>query len=232
MSAGELGELYRWLAERRDLEQLALSRRLHDGPLQELIGVSFHLGALQARLGDTPAGGELARVQSDIRRVLVALRTICTELYPPVLGEFGLEQAIRAHARQFQRSYPEIQLELDLDPDRAALPGEIGLALYHIFQALLDNAGKHSRAGRIRVRLAVEERTIYLAVTDDGCGFLIPRHWMDFARLGQLGLVEARSRTAALGGRFAVRSAPGRGTAARVALPRPAKPATQEERIS
>ncbi len=221
MNAHELSELYQRVAERRELDQLALFRRLHDGPLQELIGASFHLGALQTHMRDELRQSELARVQSGIQRVLVALRTICTELYPPVLGEFGLGQAIRAHVHQFQGRHPNVQFELDLDPDHAALPLETRLALYRIFQALLDNACKHGHANRIRVRLAFEESTIYLAVTDDGRGFAIPRHWIDFARQGQLGLVEARSRTVALGGRFAVRSAPGRGTATRVALPRP-----------
>jgi two-component system, NarL family, sensor histidine kinase UhpB len=59
-----------------------------------------------------------------------------------------------------------------------------------------------------------------LEIQDDGQGFELPARWIHLAREGHLGLIGARERTEAIGGRFEVLSSPGEGTLVRAVVPR------------
>ena len=56
-------------------------------------------------------------------------------------------------------------------------------------------------------------------MSDDGIGFVLPAGPSDFAMRGQLGLVGVQERVELLGGRFELRSNPGRGTTVAVCVP-------------
>jgi two-component system sensor histidine kinase DegS len=68
------------------------------------------------------------------------------------------------------------------------------------------------------VRVWQEDTTVHAAVRDDGRGFDADA---TMARRGDrgLGLIGMRERVDALGGRFALRSAPGQGAEVSVAIP-------------
>jgi signal transduction histidine kinase len=71
----------------------------------------------------------------------------------------------------------------------------------------------------VSLRLTAEQ--VQLKVIDDGLGFTPPHHWIDFAREGRIGLVDAIERAEAIGGRLEVTSAPGAGTLILVTASRP-----------
>ncbi len=80
------------------------------------------------------------------------------------------------------------------------------IRLYQQHQAVL-NVRKHADARHVEIRVALDGGYIEIVVADDGRGF-------DPARVphGHLGLLTMRERAEALGGEFAVYTAPGRGT--------------------
>lgn len=216
----ELNELQQSLAESSETERLHLAQELHDGPMQDLIGIRFHLGVIINAIQQEQSSLQLEEVQENLQSVIYALRTLCRELRPPALAPFGLEQAIRAHAQSFQRQYPHIALELDLDEDRQLLPERVRLALYRIFQHALANVALHAEASNVRVSFVIDEAHVQLRIIDDGCGFEVPERWIEFAREGHLGLVGAAERAEAIGGHFQVVSGPELGTSINVTAPR------------
>jgi signal transduction histidine kinase len=127
------------LAAARERDRQQLASELHDGPLQDLIGARFLLGAL------TP-GGSTEDIQSSIQQVIQQVRALCSELKPPALGPFGLEKAIRAYMQNFQTRHPEIQVTLELDVEQPQLPEWVRLALYRIFQAAISNVARHAHS--------------------------------------------------------------------------------------
>lgn len=200
------------LTDRREAERLRLAQRLHEGPLQDLIGLRFHLGALLGGLTDEATKKQLTFVQGSLQTVIESVRSFCVDLRPPALGPFGLEKAIRAHTLRFQTQFPQLNIMLDLDADEQRLSERTRLAFYRIFQQLLDNVVRHAQAANVRVSLRLTAEQVQLKVIDDGLGFTPPQHWIDFAREGRIGLLDATERAEAIGGRLEVTSTPGAGT--------------------
>lgn len=200
------------LADSREAERLRLAQKLHEGPLQDLIGLRFHLGVVLSALQDEAAKGQLTFVQDNLQTAIESVRAFCVDLRPPALGPFGLEKAIRAHVRRFQSQFPQINIMMDLDADEQRLPERMRLALYRIFQQALDNVARHAQAGNVRISFRLLTDEVQLKIIDDGLGFKPPRQWIDFAREGHIGLLDAIERAEAIGGRLEVTSAPGAGT--------------------
>ncbi len=218
VAEAELAEAARRLADSREAERLRLAQEIHDGPLQDLYGVRLFLGDVAKR----PPGGRptIDEAQAMLRDIIDRLRGICHDLRPPALVPFGLEVAIRSHAEHFRAAHPELGLDLDLDPDKQRLPERTRLALYRIYQQAMDNVIRHAQAEHVLVRLVLAgDHAVTLSVTDDGCGFDVPRHWLKLARQGHLGLLGAAERAEAIGGRLEVESRPGEGTLVRVSAP-------------
>ncbi|HRW05197.1 MAG TPA: response regulator [Caldilineaceae bacterium] len=219
-SEAELAELKQRLAESQEVERLHLAQELHDGPLQDLIGIRFHIGVITNVMGKPQIETQLQNVQKNLQTVIHSLRALCRELRPPALAPFGLEQAIRAHAKNFQESHPHIAIALDLDEDRQTLPERVRLALYRIYQHALANIAIHADASNVRVIFRLDEEQVYLRIIDDGRGFQLPARWIEFAREGHFGLAGAAERAEAIGGLLDVVTAPDMGTSLSVSAPR------------
>jgi signal transduction histidine kinase len=205
------------LAAERERDRQQLASALHDGPLQDLIGTRFLVGALAA-------GGSTAEVQSSLQQVINAVRALCSELKPPALGPFGLEKAIRAHMQTFQARYPELNVTLELDADNQVLPEWVRLALFRVYQAAISNVVEHAQASQVQVRMRLSDNDVRLTVADDGQGFELPTRWLDFARDGRCGLLMMQERVDALQGRIVVQSTSGGGTRVLVQVPREQPP--------
>jgi PAS domain S-box-containing protein len=215
----ELAELQRRLMEGRESERLQLARELHDGPIQDLYGISFLLKAFSESLPaqvDPQATDDLLNM---LTNVISTLRTICGELRPPVLAPFGLAKAIRSHAENFQEAHLSSKVQLDLMTEGPNLSEQVQLVLFRIYQQILNNVAKHANATNIKVHLSVNEEEAILQVKDDGAGFIMPARWIELARKGHLGLVSASDRARAIGGHLKVESKPGEGTIVTVNVP-------------
>lgn len=215
----ELAEAQRRLSESQEAERLHLAQDLHDGPVQDLYGIHFQLGPLTEAVQDQEGQARLANVQTMLHQVINALRAICGELRPPSLVPFGLETALRAHAERFQRTYPGLHIEMDLWHDEQTLPEPMRLALFRIYQEALNNILHHAEARHVMIQLRRDASVLRLALTDDGCGFLVPVRWIEFARQGHFGLLGIAERASAIGGQLEVVSKPGKGTTLQVIVP-------------
>jgi PAS domain S-box-containing protein len=213
----ELSEVQSRLLESVEAERLYIAQELHDGPIQELYGVGFVLKSLENENHDL--NGDLSQVYNQIQGVVKLLRTICSDLRPPSLAPFGLEKAIQTHADQFREAHPDIKLDLDLTPDGQLLPERVRLGLYRIYQHAISNVVRHSKADWVAVHFSIDSEKVELSIQDDGCGFEIPKKWVELARKGHLGLVGTAERAEAIGGSLQIITAPGKGSTIRVIIP-------------
>ncbi len=215
----ELAEVRRRLMESREAERLHLAQELHDGPVQDLYGISYQLAGLGDSLHDETGMAHLAAGQATLQQVIQTLRVICGELRPPTLTPFGLERAIRSHAERFQTLHPELDVRLDLMPDEQALPERVRLGLFRIYQQMLSNVVRHAEARQVTIRFQLDGKQAVLEIQDDGRGFTVPTRWIELARRGHLGLIGAVERAEAVEGQLKITSAPGKGTLIRVSVP-------------
>lgn len=216
----ELIELKQRLMDHIEAERVRLSQDLHDGPIQDLIGVSYQLKTAQEKMPDQAAVEDLEEIQKLILRVGKDLRMVCSELRPPTLDVFGLEKTIRSHAERYQEEHPEIQVGLDLASDRQMLPEKLRLGLYRIYQEAMSNIWRHAQARSVQVVLNLDAEQVYLEIQDDGQGFALQERFIYYARKGHLGLAGMVERAEAIGGTLRVETKPGQGTLVRVVVPR------------
>ncbi len=215
----ELVELQRRLMRGREMERVRISQDLHDGPLQEIIGISFQVQELKSTLSNETDRGQLLSIQDALQRVTRSVRAVCGELRPPTLVPFGLEKTIRAHAGEFQAAHPDMRMQLDLDEDGQELSELVRIVLFRIYQEAMNNIQRHSGASQVTVRFKLDKARARLEVADNGKGFSLPGRWVDLANQGHLGLVGAREHAQEVGGSLKVTSAKNHGTLVRAVLP-------------
>jgi signal transduction histidine kinase len=91
--------------------------------------------------------------------------------------------------------------------------------LFGVVQEAVNNALKHAQAQNIWIRLSEQGREISLVVQDDGCGFDLQAVQASYDERGSFGLISLNERTALVGGKTELISAPGQGTTVRVRVP-------------
>jgi len=198
----EVEEVHRRLLVAREEERADLARELHDGVIQDLIGLRYRLEALQEEEGRAERVGE---IHTHVGVLVDEVRWLCSDLRPSALDQLGLAAALRDLAREVTARGLPVEVCLEDVP----LPDEVAIGLYRICQEALSNAWRHAEATRAAVTLACEEGGVVLTVADDGRGF-DPASVRGRDRcFGLLGMSE---RAEALGGHLVVESAPGEGT--------------------
>jgi signal transduction histidine kinase len=223
--ARELEQTRRRLAEGREGERLRLARALHDGPVQDLLAVSYQLAALggarNGNGGGAEANGVVDAVRHELLDVVGQLRGMIGELRPAGLAELGLSAALEGYvsglARRVEAGMPRITLTID--PAADSLPQSVALRVFRIAQEALLNAVRHAAAENVTVTVERSAGEVDLVVIDDGHGFAVPEHLHAFVDAGHFGLVGIAERVEQASGSLTVHSAPGLGTTIRATLP-------------
>lgn len=197
----EVEHVHRRLLAAREQERAELARELHDGVIQDLIGLRYRLEDLQERRGDN----DLAYVHTRVGVLVDELRRLCSDLRPPALDQLGLAAALRALARQVS----ERGLPVNTHLHNVCIQDEAAIGLYRIGQEALFNAWRHAGASKAFICLAREGGRVQLTVGDDGNGFDPVQARERGDSFGLLGMEE---RAEALGGELTIESAPGEGT--------------------
>jgi signal transduction histidine kinase/CheY-like chemotaxis protein len=212
-------EAQHYLLQNREQERLQLARDLHDGPIQEMIGVTFTIQEAISQAQSEAVREYFLELQERIQEQVRELRSLCNELRPPALAPFGLEKALQSHLDTFQQAHPAITVTADLDPDGQRLSDDVRLALYRVCQELLNNVVRHAQASEVGIRFQLTDQQAVLEVRDNGKGFETPHEWVELARGGHFGLVGMQERVEAVNGAVTIDSKPGMGTCVSVTVP-------------
>jgi signal transduction histidine kinase len=202
-----------------DQSRRQIERNLHDGAQQHLVALAVKLGLARQLLDADPAtvATLLEELRGDAQATLTELRELAHGIYPPLLMDRGLPEALRAAANR-------AVLANDVAADVGRYDSEVEAAVYFCCLEAMQNAGKHAGEGaRITVTVEESDNELCFEVADTGAGF-------DSAgaqRTGH-GFVNMADRLGAIGGSVHVDSAPGRGTRIRGVIPQPARRAAAE----
>jgi two-component system, NarL family, sensor kinase len=191
-------------------ERRALAEGLHDQAIQNLLSARHEI----EEAAEVAPGEALARADAAVEATIAELREAVFELHPYVLEQSGLDAALRAAGQRAARR-GGFRVRFDLSYVRHH-PQEV--LLFGAARELLANAAAHADAANVIVELARYDSTILLAVRDDGDGFdlaVLPQRVAE----GHIGLQSQRERVESAGGRFEIRSTPGRGTDVEIRLP-------------
>jgi signal transduction histidine kinase len=204
--------------ESSSLERRRVAAELHDGPVQDLAGLSFSLAAAAGRApeGTDPATVRALRDGADAAREATRrLRATVVDINPGRLHDEGLAAAIADLVAPLAAR--GVRVELDVPADLAlSRPAED--LLYRAAREGLRNAEAHSGAGRVTVRAAVADGRATLRVEDDGRG--VDAATRERRREeGHVGLALVEDLAAHLDGHARLRSSPGQGAVLEVEVP-------------
>lgn len=192
-----------------DAERRRVERNLHDGAQQHLVALAVNLRlAKDIIVDDQEAGMEmLDQLAGEVQETIQELRELAHGIYPPLLVDSGLVEALRAAANRNP-------LPVDIVADGIArYASETEAAVYFCCLEALQNAAKHAPDARVEVRLWEESGGLLFTVSDDGPGFD-----PDTARRGH-GYVNMADRLGAIGGTVRWDSELGKGSQVRGSVP-------------
>jgi signal transduction histidine kinase len=186
-----------------DAERRRIERDLHDGAQQHLVALAVKLRLVQQLSDSDPSKVKemLDELGANLQEAVQELRNFAHGIYPPLLMDRGLPDALSAAAA------------------RAALPTQIAAegigrygqdveaAIYFCCLEALQNAGKHAGDdARAMITIREEVGGLVFEVSDDGKGF-------DVSERGDgAGFTNVKDRLGAIGGSVRVESTPGVGT--------------------
>jgi len=194
-----------------DAERRKIERDLHDGAQQHLVALRVQLG-LASELAETDP--ELARARMsefghELEQILDELRRLAHGIYPSLLVDYGLVDALAAVGR---RASPPANVEAN---GLGRYPHEIEAAVYFCCLEGLQNVGKHAGPdARTEMRIRESDGRLTFEISDDGDGYDVERT----SNRGT-GLTNMTDRIGALGGTLTVQSTPGGGTTVRGSVP-------------
>ncbi len=142
----------------------------------------------------------LGQMAEDVQVTIQELRELAHGIYPPLLADNGLAEALRAAAGR-----APIPVTVSADGIGRYSQG-VETAVYFCCLEALQNAAKHAPEATVRLRLWEESGGLLFSVSDNGPGFDAAR-----ARSGH-GFVNMSDRLGAIGGTVRWASQPGRGS--------------------
>ncbi|MFQ5913699.1 MAG: GAF domain-containing sensor histidine kinase [Nitrospinota bacterium] len=201
-------------------ERQRIAREMHDGLAQDLGFLHMKFGQVEqmVRSEQIPDSiGELKEMKKvtreayeDVRQSILGLRSMTSRSH-------GLVPTLVEYIGNFEdRTAIAVDLKV-VGEETPRLPPGTEIQLIRIIQEALANVRKHAATKHASVTFSVEGQLAKILVQDEGVGF-------DLEAQGHppkysFGLETMRERVEAIGGTFAITTAPGQGTTVEVKLP-------------
>jgi signal transduction histidine kinase len=143
-----------------------IERDLHDGAQARLVAVGMSLRAAEELMRTSPEAALVlvAEARATSSRALDDLRGLVRGIYPPVLADRGLADAVRALA---------LDTSVTVDTDillHGEPPMPVAAAVYFGIAEVLTNAVRHSGADTVQIGIDHAGGLLRATITDGGAG--------------------------------------------------------------
>jgi PAS domain S-box-containing protein len=211
-SREELKLLASQLLRAQEDERKKIAREIHDSIGSSLSTVKFCVEHVATQIGNNPQVMEsFSRLSGAMEQAIDDSRRIMADLRPSMLDDLGIIATIGWFCRGFGNIYADIPVEKDIRLEESQVPENLKIIIFRIIQEAMNNSAKHSRAGKISLRLSCENGYILLNISDDGVGFDRTAVVLS-GQCAKFGLTSMRERAELSGGEFEIESSPGMGT--------------------
>jgi len=185
--------------EGQERERERLAKDLHDGIGSLLSGLNLHLKFQKNRQDpDSEQAIFFSEVCKLVDEGIENVRTVSHNLLPATLDSFGLLTAMKECIDPINKT-SEIVFQINTINEPYHLSKEIELGLLRVFQELIQNTLKHSKATKVDIELEYKPNLIQLHYTDNGQGFDI-----NDVDVNGIGIKNMHSRIQALNGKFTI----------------------------
>ncbi len=205
------------------VERARISRELHDGVIQALIGIEMQLEVMRretsGKVSDS-VNAQLVHIQRLLSQEILNVRDLMQLLKPAEVDAKQLVEHLADTIERF-RYRTGIQARLACDADEIDLTPRACREVAGMVQEALANVRKHSGATSVVVRLGLCGPNWQLVVDDNGRGLdfegYLTSEELEAQRKGP---VTIKERARLIGGRLALHSQPGFGTRLEITIPR------------
>jgi signal transduction histidine kinase len=192
-----------------NLERTRIAREIHDVLGHSLTTLNIQLELAQRLYLRNPEQGITSL------NIAKQLASGClTDVQQSVHGwrkqDFDLTKAVHQLVEQVQHNS---KMSVHLDIDLPSIPLQTSHQIYCIFQEGFTNIQKHANTETVYLKGKKTSDTIFLKLTDKGCGFNPQAAHQGF------GLRGMEERVQIMGGSLSIDSAPGQGTQIQVVIP-------------
>ncbi|MBU2946138.1 ATP-binding protein [Zobellia uliginosa] len=202
------------LEEGKKIEQKRISEELHDGVLGKMLGARMVLTGLNKRTGEEAtverkkAIDALQEVEKEVRSISHELSHAAYQNIPNFIH--SVKDLLITVQKTGKFEYNFVYNEtFDWD----SLDANIKINVYRMIQESLQNCVKHADCKNVIVELSKTDIGFMVKITDDGKGFKTN------SRKKGIGLRNISSRIEKINGRYAIDSAPGKGTTISLEVP-------------
>jgi signal transduction histidine kinase len=111
-----------------------------------------------------------------------------------------------------------VRVRFDAAAGAEDLNSEQKTVVFRVAQESLTNVARHAQASRVQIFLRANNGSLQMQIKDNGKSFPVDQQ-LGVNGKKRLGLVGMQERVRLVNGRFAITSAPGKGTSVRVEIP-------------
>jgi signal transduction histidine kinase len=147
----------------QEQERQRLSHELHDGTMQDLVGLVQRVELCRSEMESDPllARHRLDELQELLVETLEDVRRISNALRPSILEDLGLPAALQALCNDLEQQIRTIHCRFAVIGQEQRLPPDLELAVFRVVQEALGNIRKHARqATRVEVEVVFQEAAL------------------------------------------------------------------------
>jgi signal transduction histidine kinase len=193
-------------------DRARIARDVHDSIIQSLFAVGLGLQSQALKSDDPEVQASLYASSSAVDAAIGDLRQLIHDLHEDVATRASLSEEVDALVMRLSSPY-EVPVDVAFHGNAPALGDELLDDVLQIVREATSNALRHAGATSVRVAIVVDERSMYLTISDDGEGFDVP------ATNDGLGLANMRTRAKRAGGELDIVSHDGSGTSVEARIP-------------
>jgi two-component system, NarL family, sensor kinase len=188
-----------------------IAQELHDNIGQLLSVVKLSLSALPIEKAH-PAYDLSRHSQEVLNKAIADLSDLTKSLHSDRINDVGLIESMRFELASIKRA-GLLDIQFSVSGAEFQLPEQKAIVIFRMFQEMLNNILKHSRAKQITVRITyLEDGNFLLEVEDNGNGFNVSEKQHSVSSSRGVGLKSMFNRAQLIGATINIDSEPGKGT--------------------
>ena len=215
-------ELLRSQLEIQEKTLKTISQELHDNIGQMLSVVKMSIASTTYSFNKESAEYESITAAKDIlNKAITDLSNLTKSLHTDRISQIGLDESIQFEIETIKRTgLVEIDFSREISNHQQSLDGQTSVFLFRMFQEIINNTLKHSKATLIKISIAYTYDYFFvLKIEDNGIGFDVNEKKDKASSSSGVGLKSMINRAKLIGAQFLIDSKIGRGTAITITLP-------------
>jgi len=223
-------EVLRSQLEIQDSTLKTIAQELHDNIGQTLSVIKLWM-AIAPVEKEHPAYEGIQNSREMLHKVIFEMSDLTKSLHTERIGEIGLQAAIEFDVASIRKTRL-MEVNYIVEGNEFHFSGEKSIFLFRMYQEMMNNILKHSRASTVNITVSYsEDYTFVMTIADNGVGFDPNQKKVEVSGSSGLGLKSMLNRAKLIGATFTIESEAGSGTRITVTLPLQETKEKQEQEL-